>query len=255
MHNGITNIVANYPDVDEKTNISMMSQDLKECITEVLSQQKWRRFDKSFDAFAEAREAARIAEKEKEKPRYSNTKLQIAVVGAQGRIGATTFALRLAAYFNSRDGESLVICANKRNFAQLEMIEEHYGGSHHDGIYTVNGIDILDGRLEEPERNIKIVDYGYVPTDALDLHGFDKVFLVGGTSWNELPMIYAAQQPLNGINYTVAVNFSDKESVERNREALMLNLNPVLLLPFEPNPFAAEKYEETFDAAFNIFDN
>ena len=255
VHNGITNIVANYPDVDEKTNISMMSQDLKECITEVLSQQKWRRFDKSFDAFAEAREAARIAEKEKEKPRYSNTKLQIAVVGAQGRIGATTFALRLAAYFNSRDGESLVICANKRNFAQLEMIEEHYGGSHHDGIYTVNGIDILDGRLEEPERNIKIVDYGYVPTDALDLHGFDKVFLVGGTSWNELPMIYAAQQPLNGINYTVAVNFSDKESVERNREALMLNLNPVLLLPFEPNPFAAEKYEETFDAAFNIFDN
>lgn len=176
-------------------------------------------------------------------------------MGAQGRIGATTFAIRLAAYFNSRDGESLVICANKRNFAQLEMIEEHYGGSHHDGIYTVNGVDILDGRLDEPERNIKIVDYGYVPTDALDLRGFDKVFLVGGTSWNELPMIYAAQQPLNGINYTVAVNFSDKESVERNREVLMLNLNPVLLLPFESDPFAVEKYEETFDAAFNIFDN
>ena len=107
VHNGITNIVANYPDVDEKTNISMMAQDLKECIAEGLSQQKWRRFDKSFDAFAEAREAARIAEKEKEKPRYSQTKLQIAVVGAQGRIGATTFALRLAAYFNSRGGESL----------------------------------------------------------------------------------------------------------------------------------------------------
>lgn len=34
VHNGITNIVANYPDVDEKTNISMMAQDLKECITE-----------------------------------------------------------------------------------------------------------------------------------------------------------------------------------------------------------------------------
>ena len=67
MHNGITNIVANYSDVDEKTNISMMAQDLKECITEGLSQKKWRRFDKSFDAFAEAREAARIAEKEKKK--------------------------------------------------------------------------------------------------------------------------------------------------------------------------------------------
>ena len=92
VHNGITNIVANYPDVDEKTNISMMSQDLKECIAEGLSQQKWRRFDKSFDAFAEAREAARIAEKEKEKPRYSQSNISIAVVGAQGRIGATIFA-------------------------------------------------------------------------------------------------------------------------------------------------------------------
>ena len=38
VHNGITNIVANYPDADEKTNISMMAQDLKECITEGLSQ-------------------------------------------------------------------------------------------------------------------------------------------------------------------------------------------------------------------------
>lgn len=92
VHNGITNIVANYPDVDEKTNISMMTQDLKECITEGLSQKKWRRFNKSFDAFAEAREAARIAEKEKEKPRYSQSNISIAVVGAQGRIGATTFA-------------------------------------------------------------------------------------------------------------------------------------------------------------------
>lgn len=130
-------------------------------------------------------------------------------------------------------------------------MRNNYGGSHHDGIYTVNGVDILDGRLEEPERNIKIVDYGYVPTDALDLRGFDKVFLVGGTSWNELPMIYAAQQPLNGINYTVAVNFSDKESVERNREVLMLNLNEVMVLPYDPNPFAIEKYEELLDPFFN----
>ena len=137
MHNGITNIVANYPDVDEKTNISMMSQVLKECITEGLSQKKWRRFDKSFDAFEEAREAARIAEKEKEKPRYSQTKLQIAVVGAQGRIGATTFAMRLAAYFKSRDGESLVVCANKRGFPQLEMMSEYYGGSEQNGTYTI----------------------------------------------------------------------------------------------------------------------
>ena len=208
-----------------------MTLDLKECITEGLSQQKWRRFDKAFDAFAEAREATRetlnktkstrsnerthasnfvtlrfiqrvpvIPEKEKEKPRYSQSNISIAVVGAQGRIGATTFALRLAAYFKSRDGESLVVCANKRGFPQLEMMSEYYGG----------------------------------------------------TSWNELPMIYIAQQPLNSVNYTVAVNFSDKAAVEKNKEFLMLNLNEVMLLPFEPDPFAFEKYEDMLDVEFSV---
>ena len=254
VHNGITNIVANYPDVDEKTNISMMSQDLKECITEGLSQQKWRRFDKSFDAFAEAREAARIAEKEKEKPRYSNTKLQIAVVGAQGRIGATTFAMRLAAYFKSRDGESLVVCANKRGFPQLEMMNEYYGGTEQNGICTINGIDICTALTElEKQYNVQIYDYGSLPTSELKLDSFDKVFLIGGTSWNELPMIYIAQQPLNSVNYTVAVNFSDKAAVEKNKEYLMLNLNEVMVLPFETDPFTINNYEELFDALFHTY--
>ena len=225
-----------------------MTQDLKECITEGLSQKKWRRFDKSFDAFAEAREAARIAEKEKEKPRYSQSNISIAVVGAQGRIGTTTFALRLAAYFKSRDGESLVVCANKRGFPQLEMMNEYYGGTDQNGIYTINGIDICTA-LTEPEKqyNVQIYDYGSLPTSELKLDSFDKVFIIGGTSWNELPMIYMAQQPLNSVNYTVAVNFSDKTAVEKNKEFLMLNLNEVMILPFEPDPFAVEKYEEILD--------
>ena len=92
VHKGIHNIIANYPDVDEKTNVTKMMEDLKECLTTGLSRQKWRKYDKSFDAFAEAREAALIAEKESEKPRYSQASLHIAVVGAQSRIGTTSFA-------------------------------------------------------------------------------------------------------------------------------------------------------------------
>ena len=64
-------------------------------------------------------------------------------------------------------------------------------------------------------------------------------------------MIYMAQQPLNSVNYTVAVNFSDKAAVEKNKEFLMLNLNEVMILPFEPDPFAVEKYEGIFDAVFS----
>ena len=251
VHNGVTNIVANYPDVDEKTNISMMAQDLKECITDGLPQKKWRRFDKSFDAFAEAREAALTAEKEKEKPRYSQAKLHIAVVGAQSRMGTTTLALRLAEYFRSRDGESIVVCANKRGIPQLDMMKEFYDGSVQDGIYNINGIDICSPYAEPTKTyNAEIYDFGSTPTSELDFKDFDKVFVVGGTSWNELPMIYTAQQPLNSVNYTVAVNFSDKAAVENNREYLMLNLNEVLVLPFEPDPFSVENYEEIFDKEF-----
>lgn len=65
-------------------------------------------------------------------------------------------------------------------------------------------------------------------------------------------MIYMAQQSLNSVNYTVAVNFSDKEAVEKNKEFLMLNLNEVMVLPFEPDPFAIDRYEDMLDAEFSV---
>ena len=61
-----------------------------------------------------------------------------------------------------------------------------------------------------------------------------------------------AQQPLNSVNYTVAVNFSDKATVEKNKEFLMLNLNEVMVLPFELDTFAVEKYEKLFDEEFRM---
>ncbi|MBP0985311.1 MAG: hypothetical protein J6A19_16485 [Oscillospiraceae bacterium] len=251
VHCGFTNIVANYTDADEKTNITQMTEDLKECLTSGLSKQKWRRFDKSFDAFAEAREAAMIAEKEKEKPRYSQAELHIAVVGAQSRIGTTTLAIRLAEYFHSRDGESVVVCANKRGIPQLDMIKEFYDGMEQNGIYTVNGIDICSPYAEPTKTyNAEIYDFGSTPASDLDFKDFDKVYVVGGTSWNELPMIYTAQLALNKVNYTVAVNFSDEAAVERYREALAVNLNDVILLPFEPELFEIGQYEEIFDREF-----
>ena len=251
VHKGIHNIVANYPDVDEKTNITKMMEDLKECLTTGLSRQKWRKYDKSFDAFAEAREAALIAEKESEKPRYSQASLHIAVVGAQSRIGTTSFALRMAEYFRSRDGESVVVCASRRGAEQLEMMETCYEEAKvQDGIYTINGIDICSSDTDTAKvYNAEIYDFG--SKKPTDFSGFDKIYVVGGTSWNELPMIYDIQNDLNMVNYTVAVNFSDETSVEKNRELLSVNLNDVICLPYAPDPFSLTAGdEEIFDKDF-----
>lgn len=53
------------------------------------------------------------------------------------------------------------------------------------------------------------------------------------------------------MNYTVAVNFSDETSVEKNRELLSVNLNDVICLPYAPDPFSLTAgYEEIFDKDF-----
>lgn len=251
VHKGFHNIIANYPDVNEKTNISKMMEDLKECLTTGLSRQKWRRFDKSFDAFAEAREAAMLAEKENEKPRYSNANLHIAIVGAQSRIGTTTFALRMAEYFRSHDSESVVVCASKHGADQLEMMETCFEDAKvQDGIYTINGIDICSSDIDTAKvYNAEIYDFG--SRKPMDFSGFDKIYVVGGTSWNELPMIYDIQSDLNMVNYTVAVNFSDEKTVEKNIEILSVNLNDVICLPYVPDSFSlTSDYEDIFDKDF-----
>ena len=250
VHNGITNIVANYSGLSEKENFEAMNADLKECLTAGLPKTKCRRFDNSFDAFAQAREAAELAEKEK--PRYLQAEIHIAVVGAQTRIGTTTFALRLAEYFRSREGESVVVCAAKRGAPQLEMISELYGGTEQDGMYTIGaGIDICTADAEPKKHyNAEIYDFGNTRTSDIDFNDFDKVYVVGGTSWNEIPMIYDAQLPMNKVNYTVGVNFSNDESIDKLKEALSVNLNNVVLLPFEPDIFNITGYEEIFDKEF-----
>ena len=62
----------------------------------------------------------------------------------------------------------------------------------------------------------------------------------------ELRMSVLRQDHYAFDDYTVAVNFSDKAAVEKNKEFLMLNLNEVMVLPFEPDPFVVDKYEEMF---------
>ena len=96
-----------------------------------------------------------------------------------------------------------------------------------------------------------MVIYDFGSKKPTDFSGFDKIYVVGGTSWNELPMIYDIQNDLNMVNYTVAVNFSDETSVEKNRELLSVNLNDVICLPYAPDPFSLTAgYEEIFDKDF-----
>lgn len=255
VHRGFTNIVANYNDVDDKANIQMMAADLKECLQEGgLPKQKWRRYDKSFDAFAEAREMAAIAEKEKAKPVYSEAKISVAVVGAQSRIGTTSFAIHLADYFRDRSADPVVVSVQKKGQEQLEMLCDTFDGQSENNTYSINGIDFCVPSSETNKNyNAEIYDFGNTDTSEIDFSEFDKVYLIGGTSWNELPMVYTAQIPLNKVNYTVALSFSNQGDIDKYGEILSPNLNEVICTPYEPDPFSSAAFEDIFDKAFEDF--
>ena len=255
VHCGFTNIAANYSDVDEKTNIEMMAADLKECLQEGgLPKQKWRRYDKSFDAFAEAREMAAIAEKEKAKPVYSEAGISVAVVGAQSRIGTTSFAIHLADYFRGRSADAVVVSVQQKGQEQLEMLCDMFEGQSENGIYSIKGIDFCVPSSETDKKyNAEIYDFGNTDTSGIDFSEFHKVYLIGGTLWNELPMVYTAQIPMNKVNYTVALNFSNREDIDKFRDILSPNLNEVICAPYEPDPFSSAAFEDIFDKAFEDF--
>lgn len=257
VHKGITNIAASYDDVDDKTNIAKMLEDLKECMSDSgLAPKKWRRYDRSYDALAEARAAALIAEKESAKPQYSRADMRIAVVGAQPRIGTTSFAVHLADYFCSRGAHPVIINDNPRGDMQLEMMHDiHDGIDNGDGSYRINNIDFYryGAALPVSDGGVEIHDFGSMDGTVPDFRGYDKLYLVGGTSWSELPMMYQAQKELTATNYTAIINYSSHEQIRRNKDILSLNLNEVFCAPFEPELFSSTAYEELFDSEFDDY--
>ena len=111
-----------------------------------LSRQKWRKYDKSFRThLLKHGKLFCIAEKESEKPRYSQASLHIAVVGApeQNRhdIICTAHGRSISA---AATVKAWSYCASRRGAEQLEMMETCYEEAKvQDGLYTINGIDTL----------------------------------------------------------------------------------------------------------------
>ncbi len=224
-------------------------------MTDGLSPKKWRRFDKNYDAFAEARAAALLAEKEEAKPQYGSADIKIAVVGAQQRIGTTSFAIHLADYFMEHGATPAIVNHNTRGDMQLEMMCDIYEGiDNGNGSYRIKDMEFYGSEaVIETDHSVEIHDFGALDGVIPDFNGFDKLYLVGGTSWSELPLIYQAQKELNATNYTAIINYATDEAVKRHRDILSFNLNEVIRAPYEPDTFSSAAYEEIFDSEFDDF--
>lgn len=251
VQHGHHNIVALYTGISDKKCIEQMYEDLIDCFTEDgLPTKVWRRFDKSYDAAAEMRREAQRAERELNRKCFANTELKVAVVGTQARIGSTSFAVHLAHYFAKHGGKPIVIGMQKEKAFQLDMLKDFYDGSCKNGIYSVGAVNFCTIGTNMRDYPIKIFDYGNIPSDQMQLYGFEKVYLVGGLSWNELAPFYQRQADMNDTNYTVVVNFSDDEHIERFRDMLSVNESEIICAPLESDTFSSDSYEHIFAKAF-----
>lgn len=264
---GITNIVAKYDDKDAAENMSLMLADLAECMSDDgLSRKKWRRYEKGYDPTAEARYEEELLKKERAKPSYANAKLKIAVVGAQARIGTTSTAIHIADYFAHHKAAAAVITADGSEYSdeQLAMICDVYDGEDKGDHYTVNGIDFYpNGSQPTLDYNATVFDFGVLNEDNAELlSGYDKIYLVGGISWNEFPLTYQCQTLIGQYNYTILVNFCDNErlnapvqidggsSSSYGRLLSEVNMQRVCCLPFATDPFKSDMFDTLFDIDF-----
>lgn len=251
VQHGHHNIVALYTGMSDKKCIEQMYEDLIGCFTEDgLPTKVWRRFDKSYDAAAEMRREAQRAERELNRKCFANTELKVAVVGTQARIGSTSFAVHLAHYFAKHGGKPIVIGMQTEKAFQLDMLKDFYDGSCKNGIYSVGAVNFCTIGTNMRDYPIKIFDYGNIPSEQMQLYGFEKVYLVGGLSWNELAPFYQRQADMNDTNYTVVVNFSDDEHIERFRDMLSVNESEIICAPLESDTFSSDSYEHIFAKAF-----
>lgn len=264
---GITNIVAKYDDKDAAENMSLMLADLAECMSDDgLSRKKWRRYEKGYDPTAEARYEEELLKKERAKPSYANANLKIAVVGAQARIGTTSTAIHIADYFAHHRAAAAVISADGLEFSdeQLAMICDAYDGEDKGDHYTVNGIDFYPNNSQPAlDYNATVFDFGVLNEDNAELlSGYDKIYLVGGVSWNEFPLTYQCQTLIGQYNYTILVNFCDNErlnapvqidggsSSNYGRLLSEVNMQRVCCLPFATDPFKSDMFDTLFDIDF-----
>lgn len=99
--------------------------------------------------------------------------------------------------------------------------------------------------------------------NAEKLSAFDRIYLVGGISWNEFPLTYQSQTLIGQYNYTILVNFCDNERLNApiqidggsnssyGRLLNEVNMQNVLCLPFAPDTFGVEVFESLFDKEFS----
>lgn len=171
--------------------------------------------------------------------------INIAVAGAQPRIGVTHFAFRLCCYYKGINYKCLYI--EKNSSGSVRAIKNrYYGGMADKGIFMLNGIALQAFSWQESipaDYQAVVMDYGILTEDNMAefLTADIKLLLLGAKDWeldsSEKVLKLAAGQRdiiylfsfMNGKQFYSAIKSMNNAACYR--------------IPYEPDPFAAVNHK------------
>ena len=165
---------------------------------------------------------------EGERYTFRGSRIQVSVVAAQERIGATTAGLGLANWLSMAGGEACYIEANDSGHmnnltADYEMQEEGKG-------HVLDGVGYY---REQPERDYQFIisDFGtYAPREPAGI-----LVLVCGTKPFELPNTIPLLQMYDTKCAVILFPFVDQTLQETYRSAFETDRHKVLFLNYQPD--------------------
>lgn len=167
--------------------------------------------------------------------------IQLAVAGAQPRIGTTHLAFRLCNYFIHNHVSCLYMEKNK-NRCIWHIFTRHEGLQQEEGIFRVKGISMTDDRqVQDADLSgyrIHVLDYGCLTNDNMTafLQSDIKLLVLGAKEW-ELSYSEEVLKKISeykDINYMF--NYLDGRQFGRAVES-MAHRN-CYRIPYEPDPFS-----------------
>jgi len=234
---GFTNVIAGYKDSTEIKNCELMLADLREALTDGLSEQKYERFFISEEPEDETVDTE-DGNAEVENPENPIEQKTIAVFGSQRRVGTTTFAMSLCSNAVKNGGKAVLVLTGEDAESEQEYLCKHFNGANNDGFITVNDIDVFANEVATgmDDYSLVVFDCGWVQenTDKIEkMQEVDGLYLCCGIGWKDLKHVSSAHLCLQSMTYTVVVNTEDETLLGKYNEELCKNCNEAIGVRFD----------------------
>lgn len=180
----------------------------------------------------------------------SSEPVQIAISGAQSRIGATHLSLLITSFLKQYSLKSIYIEKNNSNHVH-KILEKEKNIKDNSGIYTLNGISYLPSYeiklpIDLNQYHFHIIDFGILTPNNINefLEADICACILGAKKWELEYSRKTIKMLCDKEKIKYLFNFLDSNDYLEVTKELDL---PCYRIPYEPNVFAKKYNKNTVD--------